>query len=458
MARPTYDDGGFQMLLDGYIAFMLVATALVLMMTVPALALFYGGMVRSKSVLNMMMMSFIAVVITAVVFVLWGWSMGGWAGTNVGYNNGQLIADPFRMFGLNGEKPDQFVFVMFQMTFAAITAALISGSIADRVKITAWALFVPLWLTLVYFPIAHNVWGGGWLYSHFPNLDYAGGTVVHINAGIAGLVLAYVIGKRTGWPRDTGRPHNVTLTMIGAGLLWFGWYGFNVGSIVATTSEAAVSKDWVAKQFPSEMSVTFLNTTVATAAACIAWLLVERIVHKKFTSLGAASGIVAGLVAITPACGAVTTVGALSVGAVAGAICALAIGLKYKLNLDDSLDVVGVHLVGGITGALSIGFLGSRHHSPQGWDGFFPGEADGLFYGGDLELLGHQAAGVLFTLVWSGVITLLLGLIIKYTIKWRVLPEEEVDGIDLAEHGETAYDIDHRSGGVLASQIKEGAY
>ncbi|MGN6723992.1 MAG: ammonium transporter [Marmoricola sp.] len=453
---------------------MLVATALVLMMTVPALALFYGGMVRSKSVLNMMMLSFVAFVITAIVFVLWGWSEGGWAdgGINKGFNNGDLIASPFNLWGLNHELPQNFVFVMFQMTFAAITAALISGSIADRVKISRWALFVPFWLTLVYFPIAHNVWAGGWLYTHFPNLDYAGGTVVHINAGIAGLVLAAVIGKRVGWPREVGKPHNVTLTMIGAGLLWFGWYGFNVGSIVqaaACQSKTdlitgvpagcdAAWAGWISKsgtftagsQFPAEMSVTFLNTTVATAAACLAWLMVERIIHKKFTSLGAASGIVAGLVAITPSCGAVSTPGAIGVGVLAGAICAVAVGLKYKIGLDDSLDVVGVHLVGGIVGALSIGFLGTVT-SPQGKDGLFVDNMNGLFYGGNAELLGHQAMGVLFTLVWSGGITLILGLLIKYTIGWRVSADEEVEGIDIVDHGETAYDIDNRSGGVLGS-------
>ncbi|MGN6160129.1 MAG: ammonium transporter, partial [Marmoricola sp.] len=483
---PTYDDGGFQMYLDGYIAFMLVATALVLMMTVPALALFYGGMVRSKSVLNMMMLSFVAFVITVIVFVLWGWSEGGWFSTaasangtaiNPGYGNGDLIANPFHMFGLNHELPGNFVFVMFQMTFAAITAALISGAIADRVKISSWAVFVPFWLTLVYFPIAHNVWAGGWLYHHFPNLDYAGGTVVHINAGMAGLVLALIIGKRVGWPQNVGKPHNVTLTMIGAGLLWFGWYGFNVGSIVQAAACTSTTKTatcdpsysgslvkgvWTpGSQFPSEMAVTFLNTTVATAAACLAWLLVERIIHKKFTSLGAASGIVAGLVAITPSCGAVSTAGAIGVGVLAGAVCAVAINLKYKVGLDDSLDVVGVHLVGGILGALSIGFLGTRT-SPQGLDNFFPDNANGLFYGGDWELLGHQAAGVLFTLVWCGVITAILGLIIKYTIKWRVTPEEEVEGIDIVEHGESAYDLDNRSGGVLTTGVlgshsKEGA-
>jgi ammonium transporter, Amt family len=431
--------------LDGYIAFMLVATALVLMMTVPALALFYGGMVRSKSVLNIMMLSFVAFAIVAIVFPLWGWSEG-WGGDGVGNGNFKLIASPFHMFALHHLSSANQVFVLFQMTFAAITVALISGSIADRVKMIPWAVFTVLWVTLVYFPIAHNVWGGGWFYHHFPNLDYAGGTVVHINAGIAGGVLALIIGKRVGWPREVGKPHNLTLTMIGAGLLWFGWYGFNVGSIVGTNSTPVskggygATKEWVATQFGSEMSITFMNTTVATAAACLAWLITEKIVHKKFTSLGAASGIVAGLVAITPSCGSVSLVGAIIVGAFAGAVCSLAVGLKYKLKLDDSLDVVGVHLVGGISGALLIGFLGTTT-SPQGRDGFFPSGGGGLFYGGDATLLYHQFMGVLFTLVWSGVITAVIGLAIKYTIGWTVSKEDEVEGVDLAEHGETAYDI-----------------
>ncbi|HEY3737600.1 MAG TPA: ammonium transporter [Jatrophihabitans sp.] len=436
--------------LDGYIAFMLVATALVLMMTVPALALFYGGMTRSKSTLNMMMMSFVAFAIVAIIFPLWGWSEGGWFGTNPGAGNGKLIANPFNLFGLHLESADQYVFVLFQMTFAAITAALISGAIADRIKIASWAIFVVFWVTLVYFPIAHNVWGGGWFYTKFPNLDYAGGTVVHINAGIAGLVLAIITGKRIGFKKDPMKPHNVTLTMIGAGLLWFGWYGFNVGSVVTgVATDDGSNASWLNGQYAKEMPWTFMTTTVATATACILWLITERIVHGKFTSLGAASGIVAGLVAITPSCGAVNFVGSIVVGGVAGIVCSLAVGLKYKFGYDDSLDVVGVHLVGGILGALLIGFVGTAKHSPQGLDNFFPAGGDGIFYGGNATLLGHQAAGVLFTLVWSGVITAILGLIIKYTIGWRVKPEAEVEGIDINEHGETAYEL----GSSLSSHL-----
>jgi Amt family ammonium transporter len=432
--------------MDGYYAWMIVATALVLMMTVPALALFYGGMTRSKSVLNMMMMSFVAFAVVGVVFVLWGWSEG-WGGDGVGNGNKDLIASPFKMFGLHGVSQSNYIYVLFQLTFATITVALISGAIADRVKLSAWIVFSVLWATFCYFPVAHNIWGGGWFYSKWPNLDYAGGTVVHINAGIAGGVLALLIGKRVGFKRDPMKPHNLTLTMIGAGLLWFGWYGFNVGSMVFSDS---TTKAWggFSQQFQGEMGTTFLNTTVATMCAMLGWLLMERILHGKATSLGAASGIVAGLVAITPSCGSVNIVGAIVVGAVAGMLCAWAVGLKYRFGLDDSLDVVGVHLVGGITGAVLIGFVGTVK-SPQGVDGFFPVGGNGIFYGGDATLLGHQLMGVLFTIVWTGVLTTVIGLAIKYTIGWRIGQDAEVEGIDSDQHGETAYDFGGRTGGHL---------
>jgi Amt family ammonium transporter len=415
---------------DGYYAFMLVATALVLMMTVPALALFYGGMSRSKSVLNMMMMSYAAFAVAAIVFVLWGWSEG-WGGDGAGNGNGKLIANPFDMFGLDGVSHINYIYVLFQLTFAAITVALISGAIADRVKLSAWMVFVPLWLTACYFPIAHNTWGGGWLYTKLAQQDYAGGTVVHINAGVAGLVLALVIGKRIGFGKEPMRPHNLTLTMIGAGLLWFGWYGFNVGSIVFS-SDSLADPSAFSEQFQGETGVTFMNTTIATCAAMLGWLLMERILHGKATSLGAASGIVAGLVAITPSCGAVNLTGAIVVGAVAGMACAAAVGLKFKLKMDDSLDVVGVHLVGGLVGTLLIGFLSTSAA---------PGGIDGLFYGGGFTSLGHQSLAALFTLVWTGVLTTVIALAIKYTIGWRIDEEDEVEGIDFAEHGETAYDL-----------------
>ena len=419
--------------MDGYYAFMLVATALVLMMTVPALALFYGGMSRSKSVLNMMMMSYVAMAVVAIVYVLWGWSM------TFGPNDvGGLFANPFDLFGLDGVASEGYLAVMFQMTFAAITAALISGAVADRVKLSSWVVFLPLWVTLSYFPIGHMVWGGGFISEHFGAQDYAGGTVVHINAGVAGLVLALVIGKRIGFGKEPMRPHNLTLTMIGAGLLWFGWYGFNVGSIVLTGS---TDEENIA-QFYSETGVTFLNTTIATCAAMLGWLLVERLLHGKATSLGAASGIVAGLVAITPSCGAVELPGAILIGAVAGAACAWAVGLKYRVGLDDSLDVVGVHLVGGVVGTVLIGLVSSSDA---------PGGIDGLFYGGGFGSLGDQLMAALIAIVWSAAATTIIAYAIKLTIGWRVPAEAEVEGVDFDQHGETAYDLHSGLGGSASS-------
>jgi ammonium transporter, Amt family len=433
--------------MDGYYAWMLVATAFVLMMTVPALALFYGGMSRSKSVLNMMMMSFVSVGIVGIVYVLWGWSMS-WGSNEV---LGGAFTDPFELFALDGVPHESYVGMAFQMTFAIITAALISGAIADRVKFSAWVVFLPLWVTLSYFPLSHMVFSctpDSWICGRQGAQDYAGGTAVHINAGIAALVLAVIIGKRVGFGKQPMKPHNLTLTMLGAGMLWLGWYGFNVGSIVFPADASDADKT---AQFMSETGLTFVNTTLATMAAMLAWLVIERILHGKATSLGAASGIVAGLVAITPACGAVDVGGAIAIGAVAGGLCAYAVGLKYKFGLDDSLDVVGVHLVGGIVGTLMIGLFSSQ-------------AVDGLFYGGGWDSLWAQAKGVGIAIVWSGVATAILGYAIKYTIGWRINEEDEVDGIDFAEHGESAYDLAIGTGGggsssvLTSSAAKEGAH
>jgi Amt family ammonium transporter len=434
---------------DGYYAFMLIATALVLMMTVPALALFYGGMSRSKSVLNMIMMSYVAAAIVGILYVVVGWSMG-WSG------DGTFFADPFELAFLKDVTTDTYIGIMFQMTFAIITAALISGAIADRVKFSAWVVFVPIWSLLVYFPLAHMVFSctpDSLICGRIGAQDYAGGTAVHINAGVAALVLAFFAGKRLGWPRDKMRPHNLTLTMLGAGLLWFGWYGFNVGSIVFAGEEGAAFD----ARFMSETGRTFANTTLATMAAIIGWLVVERILHGKATSLGAASGIVAGLVAITPACGAVDIGGALAIGVIAGAVCAYAVGLKFKFGLDDSLDVVGVHLVGGIIGTVLIGVFSVEEGA---------GGVAGLIHGGGLESLGDQVLGALVAIAYSGVLTTIIALAIKFTIGWRIDEDDEVGGIDLAEHGESAYDLHSGSvsggtTGVLAQHTsplaKEGA-
>jgi Amt family ammonium transporter len=394
------------------------------MMTVPALALFYGGMSRSKSVLNMMMMSYVAAAIVGILYVAVGWSMG-WSG------DGTFFANPFELLWLDGVTTDSYIYVMFQMTFAIITAALISGAVADRLKFSAWLLFVPLWSLIVYFPLAHMVFScteDSLICGRIGAQDYAGGTAVHINAGVAALVLVLLLGKRVGWPKEQMRPHNLTLTMLGAGLLWFGWYGFNVGSIVFT---GANDEENIA-QFLSETGRTFANTTLATFAAILGWLLIERLLHGKATSLGAASGIVAGLVAITPAAGAVDLGGAVAIGLLAGAACAWAVGLKFKLGFDDSLDVVGVHLVGGIVGTVLIGVFSTSEGA---------GGVDGLLYGGGFGSLGDQVLGVLVAVVFSGVLTAVIALAIKLTIGLRLDEEDEVDGIDLAEHGETAYDL-----------------
>ena len=429
----------------GYHAWMLVATSLVILMTAPGLALFYGGMSRSKSVLNMMMMSFGTIGIAGIVYVLWGWSMS--FGTE---DVAMIFNNPFETFGLEGVSGQDYIFVGFQLTFAVITAALISGAVADRLKFSAWMLFVPLWLTLSYFPMAHMVWGGGFLGSAANGIsgllfdgdplpiDYAGGTVVHINAGMAGLVLALMLGKRIGFGKEPIKPHNLTLTMIGAGLLWFGWYGFNVGSIVFTGESAEAD----AAQFLNETSLVWLNTTVATCAAILGWLAIEKVRDGKATSLGAASGVVAGLVAITPACGALSPLGSIVLGLIAGGGCALAVGLKYRFGYDDALDVVGVHLVGGLIGTIGVGFLST---------------STGLLYGEGGAQLVVQVLVALCAMLWSGVFTLIVALIVKAVIGLRIDEEEEVDGIDFAEHGESAYDFSSGGGARRTSVLATSA-
>ncbi len=417
---------------SGNTAWMIVATALVLLMT-PGLAFFYGGMVRAKSVLNMMMMSFISIAIVAVIWVLYGYGLT--------FGSGDLIGSPSGMFGLNemadadslaaGSGVPFLVMAAFQATFAIITVALISGSVADRMKFGAWSVFVALWVTLSYFPVAHAVWGGGYLGWDNPitsssPIDFAGGTVVHINAGAAGLALALVLGLRKGFGKEPFKPHNLPFVMLGAALLWFGWFGFNAGSEFAADSTAGRA---------------FLNTVVAPAVAILGWLIVEQIRDGKPTSLGAASGIVAGLVAITPAAASVDTWGALGIGFIAGVLCALAVGLKYKFGYDDSLDVVGVHLVGGLVGTILIGFFANLDEGTT-WAG--AGDElepmNGLFYGGGATQLVTQTVVALIAVVFSFVVTYVIALILKALGGIRVTEEIEVSGIDLAAHGETAYE------------------
>ena len=407
---------------------MIVATALVLLMT-PGLAFFYGGMVRAKSVLNMMMMSFISIGTIAVIWVVYAYGLAFGPDALGGF-----VGNPSDFVGLNGVSNDAslaasygvpfLVMVAFQATFAIITVALISGSVADRMKFAAWTIFTIVWVTLVYTPIAHGVWGGGLLgtFSPTPVIDFAGGTVVHINAGAAGLALAILLGLRKGFGKEPFKPHNLPFVMLGAALLWFGWFGFNAGSEFGADATAGRA---------------FLNTLVAPALAMLGWLLVEKIRDGKPTSLGAASGIVAGLVAITPAAASVDTWGALAIGFIAGAVCSLAVALKYKFGYDDSLDVVGVHLVGGIIGTVLIGFFANLD---EGTTWAIDGAKSGLFYGGGTEQLVSQIIGAGVAVIYSFVVTLLIGLILKYTIGLRVTEEIEVTGIDLAEHGETAYE------------------
>jgi len=423
---------------SGDTAWMLASTALVFLMT-PGLAFFYGGMVRTKSVLNMMMMSFVTIGIVSVVWVIYGFELAfGYKADSPWYGNisfsglGGMVND----FTNNGGiyPVPVLVFAAFQLMFAIITPALISGAIADRTKFTAWAVFVAIWSTIVYFPVAHwvfafgnkvgdTVTGAGFLASKGLE-DFAGGTAVHINAGAAGLALAIVLGKRVGWRREAMRPHSLPLVLLGSGLLWFGWFGFNAGSALAANGIAGLA---------------FINTQVATAGAVCGWLLIEKIRNGHPTTLGAASGAVAGLVAITPGCAFVAPWAAVVIGLFAGVFCALAVGLKYRFDLDDSLDVVGVHLVGGVWGSLAVGFFGTQVVNSVG--------VDGLFYGGGFELLGKQALGVGVVAIYSFVVTLILGFIIEKTIGFRVKAEDEVDGIDLSEHAESAYEMSSSSRG-----------
>ncbi|HYZ07874.1 MAG TPA: ammonium transporter [Pseudonocardiaceae bacterium] len=417
----------------GDTAWVLTSAALVLLMT-PGLAFFYGGMVRAKGVLNMMMMSIGSIAVVGTLWVLYGYSMAFSRDLGSG-----LLGDPFEAFGLAGLLAEDSlsgtipstVFVAFQAMFAIITVALISGAVADRVRFGPWLLFAGLWATVVYFPVAHWVFDfdgendpGGWLANRLAVLDFAGGTAVHINAGAAALALVLVIGKRWGWPREPMKPHNLPFVMLGAALLWFGWFGFNAGSAVGANATAGVA---------------FVNTLAATCTAMLGWLLVERIRDGCATTLGAASGIVAGLVAITPAANAVTPVGALILGIVAGVLCSLAVSLKFWLRYDDSLDVVGIHLVGGLVGTLLIGLIGSAA-SPAG--------VNGLFYGGGFDQLGRQAVGAGAVLGYSFVASLLIALLVKVTVGFRLDAENEVQGIDEAEHAESAYEFSTLRGGA----------
>ena len=401
-------------------AFVLVSAALVMLMT-PGLALFYGGMVRSKNILATLMENFILLGVVGVLWALWGYSLA--FGPDLGHFIGNL--DYFGLMGVGTEPfktysetiPHQ-TFMIYQAMFAIITPALITGAFAERMKFSTFLVFMVLWVTLVYCPVAHWVWGdGGWLKS-LGALDFAGGTVVHINAGIAALAAALVVGKRQGYGNHaTFIPHNLPMTVLGAGLLWFGWFGFNAGSALAANALA---------------SSAFTATHLATCAATLAWVATEWLVRGKPTTLGAASGAVAGLVAITPAAGFVGPMSAILIGIGAGVICYLAVLVKPKLGYDDSLDVVGVHCVGGVWGALATGLFASKAVNAAG--------ADGLFYGNPGQFL-IQVIAVVVTMVFSFVVSYILFKILDATMGLRVSAEDEVAGLDITEHQETGYSL-----------------
>ena len=415
---------------QGNTAFILIAAAFVLLMT-PGLAFFYGGLVKAKSVISMMMMSFGALGLIGVLWVLFGYAI---AFPGAEGNIAPWSID-WSAVGLTSvlETPADaayppLAFVCFQATFAILTVALVSGAIADRAKFGAWMLFAGVWATVVYFPVASWVFNfgvaddgsfeyGGWITKGLQDvfgvgaIDFAGGTAVHINAGAAALALALVLGKRVGFQKGVHVPHNPPFVLLGAGLLWFGWFGFNAGSELAADGTAALA---------------FINTIAAPAAALLAWLLVEKIKDGKPTSVGAASGAVAGLVAITPACAALDPIWAIVLGFIAGAACALAIELKYKWGFDDSLDVVGIHLVGGLLGTLYLGFFARE---------------TGLFMGGDFSQLIVQAIAAVAVLVYSFVLAFGIGWVIEKTIGFRVKNEDEIAGIDTVMHGEVGYTL-----------------
>ncbi|MGI5950891.1 MAG: ammonium transporter [Brooklawnia sp.] len=414
----------------GDTAWVLISTALVLMMTVPGLALFYGGMTRAKAVLNMMMMCFSALSVVGVLWILFGYIMV--FGNSLG--GAGLAGNPLESPGLGGLMSPAamsgtiptIAFVAFQAAFAIIAVALIAGAVADRMKFRAWIIFATIWAVLVYFPVAHWVFAfssadgtttGGWIANRIEALDFAGGTAIHINAGAAALALVLVLGKRDGFGKVPMRPHNLPFVMTGAALLFIGWFGFNAGSALGANTVAAVA---------------FLNTIAAAAAAVIGWLALERLRDGHATSLGAASGVIAGLVGITPAANSVSPLGALAIGLICGLASAWAVGLKYRLGYDDSLDVVGVHLVSGLIGTLLIGLLA---------DPASPAGVSGLLYGGGVDQLWRQAVGCIAVLAYSFTITLVLAKLLDATVGLRVAADAEVEGIDTRVHAESGYDL-----------------
>lgn len=413
----------------GDIAWSLVAAALVLFMT-PGLAFFYGGMVRAKNVLNMLMMNMWCLLIIPIVWVVVGYSLS--------FSGDQKVIGNFDLAFLRGLSVTdeagmtELIGMIFLCTFAAITPALISGAVADRIKFSAWAIFVPVWSLLVYAPVTYWVAAGdGWLKAR-GSLDFAGGTSIHVNAGIAALAVVLVLGRRRGWPDEGSPPHNMPFVMLGTGILWLGWFGFNAGSALAADGHAVQA---------------FVNTFLAAAAGGLAWGVSERVRDGNFTNLGVASGIVAGLVAITPACAFVTPFPAIVIGLVAGVVCSLAVSLKFRFGYDDALDVVGVHLVGGLVGSILIGVFADPVRT--GWDlGRGPGLAsEGLIAGGGAGLLGEQLLANGVTMVYSFAVTFVIVKVLAATMGLRVSDDDEAQGLDVVEHAETAYNLAERAMG-----------
>jgi ammonium transporter, Amt family len=418
----------------GDTAFVLVSSALVMFMT-PGLALFYGGMVRAKNVLSTVMHSMFALGLVSVLWVVVGYTLA------FGPDKGGLIGGlDFLGFAGVGQEPNgdlaatipHVLFALFQMMFAIITPALITGAFAERMKFSGYVLFTALWLLIVYAPVAHWVWApGGWI-RELGALDFAGGTVVHINAGIAALAAAIIVGKRRGWRKEAMVPHNLTMTMLGTGILWFGWFGFNAGSALGANGLAASA---------------FLATNLGAAGGACGWALLEIRRDRRPTTLGVASGAVAGLVAITPAAGFVGPLSALAIGLIAGVVCSWAVSLKFRFGFDDSLDVVGVHLVGGMIGALLTGVFADTAINSAG--------VDGLLFGGGFELLGTQVLAVGVTIVFSLVISLLILKFVQATVGLRVTDEEELGGVDLAQHAEVGYALVEGGGSVSVVEPAE---
>jgi Amt family ammonium transporter len=404
----------------GDVAFMMVATILVLFMTMPGLALFYGGLVRAKNMLSVLMQCTMIASVVMIVWVLWGYSFAFGGGTSPFWGGfGKLFLagvgpDSTAATFTDGVVIPEYVFICFQMTFAVITPALIVGAFAERIKFSAVLLFTVLWVTFVYFPIAHMVWDGAGYLFNLGALDFAGGTVVHINAGIAALVGSIMVGKRMGYGKDNMAPHSMTLTMVGASMLWVGWFGFNAGSNLEATGGAAVA---------------MINTFIATAAAAVAWAALEGIARGKASMLGAASGIIAGLVAVTPACGSIGPIGAIFLGAIASAVCYFFVAVvKIKMGYDDSLDVFGIHGIGGIVGALGTGIFTAPWLGGTGGDDF-----------SIASQLWIQFVAVVVTIVWCGVLSAVIFKVVDLIVGLRPTPEEEATGLDLTSHGEVAY-------------------